>query len=108
MQSNVQLVSPTLQIPCLCILTTGISIFCFHISCVVWCDGVNGIRYGQPISIGIQVDQCYDIGRIREIHFWPFWAALGTPIENWQHLNAVSLDMKRTDWEIVEDVFSFG
>lgn len=68
---------------------------------------INGV-YGQPLSVGVKVDQCYDIGRIREVHFWPFWAGLGTGACNWQHLNAVSLDLMRTDWEIVEDVFSFG
>ena len=68
---------------------------------------IRGV-YGQPLSVGIRVDQCYDIGRISTVHFWPFWAPLGSGACNWQHLNAVSLDLQRTDWEIVEDVFSFG
>lgn len=29
--------------------------------------------YGQPLSKGIWIDQCYDIGRIQDVHFWPFW-----------------------------------
>ncbi len=28
--------------------------------------------YGQPLSVGITVDQCHDIGRINHVHFWPF------------------------------------
>lgn len=64
--------------------------------------------YGQPLWLGISVDQCYDIGRIRTIHFWPFWAPLHSVAETWQHSNAVGLDLQRTDWEVVSDVFSFG
>ena len=29
--------------------------------------------YGQPLYRGIFVDQCYDVGRIENVHFWPFW-----------------------------------
>ena len=68
---------------------------------------IDGL-YGQPLSVGISVDQCYDIGRIKSIHFWPFWAPLKSAAHRWQHTHAVSLDLQRTDWEVVEDVFSFG
>ncbi|KAH3763196.1 Pectate lyase superfamily protein [Pelomyxa schiedti] len=52
--------------------------------------------YGQPLKTGIVVDQCYDIGRIMDIHFWPFWS-MSDAIFKYQHDNAV-----------VEDVFSWG
>ena len=29
--------------------------------------------YGNPLKIGIFVDNCFDVGRIRHIHFWNFW-----------------------------------
>ena len=35
---------------------------------------IRGI-YGQPLWVGISVDRCYDVGRISDIHFWPFWDA---------------------------------
>ncbi len=63
--------------------------------------------YGQPLLVGIQVDQCYDIGRIMDIHFWPFWSA-NTNIQAFQSANAVSFDFMRTDWEVVQDIFSYG
>jgi len=63
--------------------------------------------YGQPLSIGIAVDQCYDIGRINHIHFWPFWSS-DPLITNWVQDNGISFLFLRTDWEIVEDVFSLG
>ena len=64
--------------------------------------------YGQPMYIGITVDQIYDIGRIRHIHFWPFWANAATPAAKWQHNNAITFLFLRSDWEVVEDVFSWG
>jgi hypothetical protein len=63
--------------------------------------------YGQPLLTGIAVDQCYDIGRIMDIHFWPFWSQ-NTNLEAFQSANAVTFDFMRTDWEVVQDVFSWG
>ena len=67
---------------------------------------VRGV-YGQPLRIGISVDQCYDIGRIQDVHFWPFWTQ-NASIEAYQSANAVTFVFGRTDWEVVEDVFSWG
>ena len=63
--------------------------------------------YGQPLRVGIAVDQCYDIGRIMEVHFWPFWTQ-DANVEAFMQNNAVSFDFMRTDWEVVQDVFSWG
>ena len=63
--------------------------------------------YGQPISVGIAVDQCYDIGRIVHIHFYSFWSHDPT-FRAWINNNGLTFIFQRTDWEIVEDVFSFG
>jgi hypothetical protein len=63
--------------------------------------------YGQPLLMGIAVDQCYDIGRIMDIHFWPFWTQ-DTNIQAFQSAHAVTFDFMRTDWEVVQDVFSWG
>jgi hypothetical protein len=63
--------------------------------------------YGQPLALGIAVDQCYDIGRINHIHFWPFWTSEPALI-NWVNNNGVTFLIERTDWEVVEDVFSWG
>ena len=63
--------------------------------------------YGQPLFLGISVDQCYDIGRINHIHFWPFWS--NDPIIRiWVEHNGISFQFQRTDWEVVEDIFSIG
>ena len=67
---------------------------------------VRGV-YGQPLLAGIAVDQCYDIGRIMDIHFWPFWTQ-DARVLGFQSANAVSFDFMRTDWEVVQDIFSWG
>ena len=33
---------------------------------------ISGL-YGQPLYRGLFIDQCYDVGRIENVHFWPFW-----------------------------------
>jgi hypothetical protein len=63
--------------------------------------------YGQPLSKGIWVDQCYDIGRIQDVHFWPFWTQ-DKHIVDFTTTKGKMMIFQRTDWEVVEDVFSWG
>ena len=66
--------------------------------------------YGQPLRKGIFVDQCYDIGRIENVHFWPFWGADAA------HAGATKFIQEqgeafifgRTDWECVFNTFNWG
>lgn len=69
--------------------------------------GVSGGRhyvrglYGQPLKMGIFVDKCYDIGRIADVHFWPFWSNDATPFTQ---ANGVAFTFARSDWQYVEQV----
>lgn len=67
---------------------------------------VRGL-YGQPLFKGIWVDQCYDIGRIQDVHFWPFWT-LDKRIVDFTTTNGTAFIFQRTDWEVVEDIFCWG
>ena len=29
--------------------------------------------YAYPLRLGLYINQCYDVGRIENVHFWPFW-----------------------------------
>lgn len=60
--------------------------------------------YGQPLFKGIWVDKCYDIGRIRDVHFWPFWS-LDKKVLDFQLAKATAFIFQRTDWEVVDSVF---
>ena len=68
--------------------------------------------YGNPLKTGIFVDKCYDVGRIRHIHFWNFWAGTGPQVvgelQRWISANGATIILARTDWEVVDDVFSWG
>ena len=63
--------------------------------------------YGQPLLKGIWVDKCTDIGRIHDVHFWPFWSQ-DKRILDFTEANATSLILQRADWEVVENFFSWG
>lgn len=65
--------------------------------------------YGQPLRRGIYVDKCFDIGRIENVHFWPFWSwRPDAPIGKWLTKNGEAFIFARTDWEYVFNTFCFG
>ncbi len=65
---------------------------------------------GYPIARGIFVDQCYDIGKIENIHFWPFGTLYDPnhPYSKWINTEGVAFELARTDWEYVLNTFCFG
>lgn len=79
---------------------------------------VNGTRhvirnvYGQPLFIGIEIDQCYDIGRIENVHFGPFWDAYDPDVaggpEEFMARYGTAILMHRSDWEVVDGVYTYG
>ncbi len=64
--------------------------------------------YGQPLLTGIYVDQCYDIGRIENIHFWPFWANGNSLLWKWVCQHGTGIRIARSDWEYVFNTFVLG
>ncbi|MHB1455623.1 MAG: hypothetical protein ACYC0V_01780 [Armatimonadota bacterium] len=70
--------------------------------------------YGNPLRRGLFVDQCYDIGRIENVHFWPFWNTGGWSPEQGKKIGDVmtgqgeAFIFARTDWEYVTNTFSWG
>jgi len=65
---------------------------------------------GYPIWRGLFVDECYDIGRIENIHFWPFGVAYdpNDPYCRWINLHGTAFEFARTDWHYVANTFCFG
>jgi len=65
---------------------------------------------GYPIRRGIYVDECYDIGHIENIHFWPFGLAYDpeNPYCKWINTQGVAIELARTDWHYVLNTFCFG
>jgi hypothetical protein len=63
--------------------------------------------HGQPLHIGVFVDTIYDIGRIENVHWNPWWS-LGTDLYKWQEENGRAFVFGRTDWHYVHNTFAFG
>jgi len=63
--------------------------------------------HGQPIRRGILVDQIYDIGRIENVHFNPWWSAK-PKLFQWQMAHGEAFIFGRTDWQYVFNTFCFG
>lgn len=63
--------------------------------------------HGQPIHIGVFVDQIYDIGRIENVHWNPWWT-VNTPVYEWQTKHGTGFIFGRTDWHYVLNTFCFG
>lgn len=62
---------------------------------------------GQPISIGVFVDETYDIGRIEDVHFNP-WFSSSSPFVHYQTTHGRAFVFGRSDWEYVFNTFAFG
>ena len=62
---------------------------------------------GQPLRRGMLVDAIYDIGRIENVHFNPWWNGRGQ-VYKWQTQNGEAFIFGRADWEYVLNTFCFG
>ncbi len=62
---------------------------------------------GQPLRRGILVDSIYDIGRIENVHFNPWWS-LQPKLRDWQMEHGEAFIFGRSDWQYVFNTFCFG
>ena len=63
--------------------------------------------YAQALRRGIFVDKCFDIGRISDVHLWPFWVD-GGEVRKFTLAQGEGFIFGRTDWEYVRDSFCIG
>lgn len=63
--------------------------------------------HGQPLRRGILVDAIYDIGRIENVHFNPWWS-MKPKLFQWQMANGEAFLFARSDWQYVLNTFCFG
>lgn len=65
---------------------------------------------GYPSKRGLYVDECYDIGHVENVHFWPFGVAYNPddPYCKWVNTEGVAFEFARTDWHYVFNTFCFG
>lgn len=62
---------------------------------------------GQPLHRGVVVDAIYDIGRIENVHFNP-WFSYQTPVFDWEMKHGIAFVFGRSDWQYCENTFCFG
>jgi hypothetical protein len=62
---------------------------------------------GQPLRRGIFVDHIYDIGRIENVHFNPWWS-MKPKLFAWQQQNGEAFVFGKSDWQYVFNTFCFG
>lgn len=62
---------------------------------------------GQPLRRGVFVDDIYDIGRIENVHFNPWWS-VKPKLLAWQQTNGEAFIIGRSDWQYVFNTFCFG
>ncbi|MBX7073511.1 MAG: hypothetical protein K1X71_10225 [Pirellulales bacterium] len=62
---------------------------------------------GQPLRRGVLVDAIYDVGRIENVHFNPWWS-MHPKMREWQMANGEAFVFARTDWQYVLNTFCFG
>jgi len=65
---------------------------------------INGL-YAHPLKIGLFIDKCYDVGRVENVHFWPFW---GEKYMKWTLENGTAFIIGRTDWEYMSNCFAIS
>jgi len=65
--------------------------------------------YGYPSFRGLYTDNCLDIGRAENCHFWPFGITHGaSAYTKWINENGVAFEFARSDWQYVTNTFCFG
>ncbi|HPO14512.1 MAG TPA: glycosyl hydrolase family 28-related protein [Candidatus Hydrogenedentes bacterium] len=66
--------------------------------------------YGYPLRRGIFVDQCFDIGRIENVHLWPFWRTSENPqkVVKFVQEQGEAFIFAMTDWQYVANTFCWG
>jgi len=60
--------------------------------------------YMQPLYRGLFIDKCYDVGRIENVHLWPFWRG-DEKTMNYTKQEGIAFIFGRTDWQFVTNCF---
>lgn len=61
--------------------------------------------YGQALYRGLFIDKCFDVGRVEDVHFWPF--ATGH-LNKFSRENGEAFIIGRTDWEYMFNCFAIS
>lgn len=64
---------------------------------------------GTPLRRGLMIDRCTDVGRIENVHFWPFFKGEDRRlVREYVTEHGEAFIFARTDWESVINTFCWG
>lgn len=63
--------------------------------------------HGQPLRRGVWIEDIYDIGRVENVHFNPWWS-MQSKLFEWQMANGEAFIIGRSDWQYVLNTFCYG
>ena len=66
---------------------------------------IHGL-YAHPLYRGLYIDAIFDVGRIDQVHFWPFWAPDDFALHSFTANNLESFVIGRTDWQYMSNCFT--
>ncbi len=67
---------------------------------------IDGL-YAHALHKGLYIDQCYDVGRIQNVHFWPFWDVdPNSPLWEFTRTQGTAFIIGRTDGQMGSNLFS--
>ena len=67
---------------------------------------VNGL-YAHALRLGIYINQIYDVGRIENVHFWPFWDLdPNSPLWAFTREQGTAFLIGKTDGQMGHNLFS--
>jgi hypothetical protein len=55
--------------------------------------------YAQALRRGILIDQCLDVGRVENVHLWPFWTGGQGEVDQFTLAHGEAFILGRSDWQ---------
>ncbi|WP_149538567.1 glycosyl hydrolase family 28-related protein [Siccirubricoccus phaeus] len=62
---------------------------------------------GQIFTAGVEIDECFDVPRIHNLHFWTFLTA-DNNVVRWQQANGDAMIFRRVDGVFIDQAFVLG
>jgi hypothetical protein len=61
--------------------------------------------YAQALRRGLFIDHCLDVGRVENVHFWPFWTGGQGEVDKFTLAQGEAFILGRSDWQQITGCF---
>ncbi len=87
------------------------NVFLCSINKGIYCDNsgrldIHRLR-GQIFTTGVEIDDCFDVPRLRSIHFWPF-STTNSFVMAYTQANCDAMLFRRSDGAFIDQAFVFA